>query len=713
MSQRRATTTQPKRTHKPPSKRDKEKRGWYLSSLDLLGGSFDFSLPTITKKYQTKLGSLLTIFVMVCSVLLFILLFSQFMDTSNPVVTQSTNSSPEPMTLNFFKDMMVNPIGFAYLRQYRPSVLLQKFITVKGFIVEKTFIRQTNRFEFTSIQEFGYKPCAQYENDESYRSFRKDERSPGVESLLLCPDLEKTPELAEVLSNPSGMNSKTLYIKIYPCSLPDKTQCEQNFKPNFASIDLGMAKWVLKPRNYTDPLRFKPLYPRFSLDSHGRTTHSYEIRKHQIIDSLNEFKGDKVRKEYLSATATGVDEVSRDGSQFYCQASDISFLSKTCDEYLTIHSVGLSEVFVVRRNYKKITELLGEFGGILKIASVLFIFYLVYNAKDKELMLAEKVFGYKKQKVSKVGIMGRTKAAKRYLEHPKNELKGLEGLRMKDVSLKSVRDSLNVTNFMKKMNFVDCLELIFLDKAQEPLLTLVDLKNKSKILQKIQQEEEKRNSSRREAIKLTFQGVEDPANHLEAEIKFLIKSKLQGEQPELSSAKPASINQIKQMEGSRRKESSFSSNNNSSAMIFIEEKEEDNFSELKSSDRSAGQGRKLSKFRPMGDFVKDEDEFSKPKSSERSAGQGRKDSQNSDRMRKHSKFRPMAEHMRGKVKNSNSSRRSISIKGGSRRSIFGSNRRFKMRGNTPFSMKLKPRGSITSGRSHLLSKRDSERSRAD
>ena len=75
---------------KEPKSGTKKVFSWSFSSLDLLGRSFSFNLRTITGKFQTTIGSLLSLLMVGFAAGVFILLYLQYKDTSDPVVTQST-----------------------------------------------------------------------------------------------------------------------------------------------------------------------------------------------------------------------------------------------------------------------------------------------------------------------------------------------------------------------------------------------------------------------------------------------------------------------------------------------------------------------------------------------------------------------------------------------------------------------------------------------
>ena len=121
-----------KQTQKSKESKSTIKRAWSFRSLDLLGGSLDFSLNTITGKFQTTIGSLLTILILAFSIGLFVLLYLQFLDTSDPVVTTSTDYSTKPVSMNLFKKMALQPFTFRYRGAYARGEGFHKFITVKG-----------------------------------------------------------------------------------------------------------------------------------------------------------------------------------------------------------------------------------------------------------------------------------------------------------------------------------------------------------------------------------------------------------------------------------------------------------------------------------------------------------------------------------------------------------------------------------------------------
>ena len=468
-----------------PTKRPKQPRSWSFRSLDLLGGSFMFVLPTVTGKFQTTIGSLMTLIVLCLSIGLFVVLYLKMLDTSDPVMTQSTEYSSESVKMDLFKELMVNPFRLQYGFGSILAKDFNKYLTIKGFVVDRSFVKEANQFKYSSIQSFGYKPCLEYKDKTIYKEYFDFSETGSLNNFLMCPDLEDSPALAEVSYNPSSLSSKDLYIKIFPCSLADRSQCQPRFFADLASLSIMTPLWTPQPGNYSDPLQFKSQGPSASLSSAVKRIFSYNIRRHRIVDALNEFKGERIREEYLMPTQTKVDEISRNRAIVYCPESDMTFFSKTCDDFLTLQNIALSEVITLRRNYKKLSELFGEFGGILKVGSILLIFYVIYNAKVKEMMLADKVFGLKKGKNNRV-------IPKRELPYslakPAEEKSlNLPSNQMKEMAIESVRECLSVNNFIKKMSFAKLLRYMLIDEKNKELLSIINLKQS---IQEEQTEEE-------------------------------------------------------------------------------------------------------------------------------------------------------------------------------------------------------------------------------
>ena len=377
--------------------------------------------------------------------------------------------------MNLFEEIMLNPLAFFYKGKYPFTDKVNNLTTIKGFLVEKTFNAAENRFEYTSIQRFDYKPCKDYKNKLLYKEFFDASISGTIHKYILCPDIESLPQLGEVTTTPTGLSSKTIYVRFYPCSLPDRSHCEPGFLPNSAGASILVGSLTPDSTNYSEPLQFGSHSYLAYFTPEVKRIFTYNIKRHRIVDVLNEYQRERLREEYLVSKQSKVDELTRDSSHTYCSDSEMTFFTKTCDDFLTMHYTPSSEVITLRRNYKKLSELFGEFGGIMKIASVLFIFYVVYNSRAKEKMLAREVFGYKKEKTSRVT--------------PKRETNNLTGKKVQEkknpnenpqspqeIAINTVRDTLNVTNFIQKMNVMKLLCNIMIDHQNERILSLVNLK---------------------------------------------------------------------------------------------------------------------------------------------------------------------------------------------------------------------------------------------
>ena len=207
-----------------------------------------------------------------------------------------------------------------------------------------------------------------------------------------------------------------------------------------------------------------------------------------------------------------------------CPKSEINFFSTNCRHFVTLEFSPAEEIVTFRRNYSKFFELLGEIGGILKIGSILMVFYLLYNAKARESMLASKVFGFhkeKRQKTSKVADFGLE--AKKSQESWAARMVSKEELKM--IALECVRDTTSSLNLLDKLCFVEVLQDLILDATpSEDLIDLTTLK--LRIEQKeLSFAQEKTKMKENENLS-TLKNPKEQKTDLEREIKSILENYL-------------------------------------------------------------------------------------------------------------------------------------------------------------------------------------------
>ena len=161
-------------------------------------------------------------------------------------------------------------------------------------------------------------------------------------------------------------------------------------------------------------------------------------------------------------------------------------------------------MLVVRRNYKKLTVILGEFGGILKlITTFFFFFYSFYNLWAVKDYLGKTLFSSElRDQILGKGAKGGSKESgkttkfikvKNKLDNSKAEQKKhKEKVKVIDKAVKEfVKSRSQVVDLMNKLNSLELIEQVVFDKNDKKLLPLVLIKaRQQKLLEKAKKQKQ-------------------------------------------------------------------------------------------------------------------------------------------------------------------------------------------------------------------------------
>ena len=266
---------------------------------------------------------------------------------------------------------------------------MNNFITVQGELVKKRFNPQTNSTEIDLSKKYIYIPCSSITEDEALINLvkRVSEQDPR---LFLCPYFKQVDNDVTISSDPENLSSTYLNIKVYPCSLPDRNECYPITKVFGAQTNIVDMSNLLSPSNYEDPVVFRWIGYRYLMDLTRTKSFRYTLQQNTIIDDRHFFKKAEIKAEYAIFKPTASDTWARDMTQLYCTKAMIN--AGECEEYMEFVYEMNNEVVITTRRYKKIPQLVGEFGGVLKLLTTVFVILSLYYRKAIKSFLFEKVF---------------------------------------------------------------------------------------------------------------------------------------------------------------------------------------------------------------------------------------------------------------------------------------------------------------------------------
>ena len=354
-----------------------------IRNMDFLGSEFQLKY-TSNGRYQTKVGGVISCLVLVFMGAVMYSSLSQLNSTDSPATSHSTVFSESVPKFDLMEERILFTFGLRNgIRIYNNNNELNelnRFFTIKGFILQDELNRATNLMEAKYILDLDYKPCRLIKDKTILEDIPwTTQARASLEVLGLCPDLEGAQGRYMVKSKPSEPPFFSLLIYIFPCSLQDASGCAT--LSEFDQVELLHNK-IRKPidsSNFENPIKTvldfdgtQKIDPRMS------KILSYKIKDNEVWDDSYDFFDKKLKRRSADFFMEDRDFRTRNSSQLHCDASTLDMPYQTgCQPYLTIRLASSAEKYVVVRTYSKFFMTLGEIGGTGEI--VILFSALIYS----------------------------------------------------------------------------------------------------------------------------------------------------------------------------------------------------------------------------------------------------------------------------------------------------------------------------------------------
>ena len=407
---------------------------------------------------------------------------SKYFDTSSPSITFSNEQGPE-IPHNLAKELLAPPVTI-YMEGEPIKGDFSRFGTIKAVSTVTTFNPVTGDFVLLSYDVIDYINCKKL-NDPYYEKLlsRIDDKNRFKDSLE-CPDFRGKYNLSEVFVNHKNFRYHFLSIEILPCSRKDPSQCLPLASVNKLKVVAANAKKTIVPSNYTHPFQINVKMDEIAIDPYQVKYFQFEAKVTKIVDLRNDFVGEEDRAQFVSTHFFMQDTFPRTTARTICPNATGPALTRNCIEYIAIAYRGGSEVVRVKRLYKSPTQIIGEIGGVLKVALMFVMVYAFYLKSRKRSFVIESVYSRKKEnrindkmarilnkgkmEVTKKGVFGHTERVKvaprsrsRSTNDPKNS---------KKVQEECYTSATCFSKLQKNFNIFDLFERLSLNKHSRKML---------------------------------------------------------------------------------------------------------------------------------------------------------------------------------------------------------------------------------------------------
>ena len=413
-------------------------------NLDFLGSEFQLKY-TKNGRYQTKLGGLISVFVLLFMTVVTYTTLKDFMSTKAPAATISTVYSPDAPYFDLYNEEIFFHFAFRDKGRLemvsRDTSTVERFITIKGFIQKDQIDKQTGLTKSEYTLSLNYKPCRLVQDRKAVDFFQwHKETAALIHQFGLCPELEGAQDEYFVNSKMTDPPSYQLRLFVFPCSLPNSDDCASLSEFKGLELIQSNTKKAFDASNFKEPLRSQLAMDGIhQLDPRQSKLMYYKMKNTEVWDDTWDFFFDaRLRANSSDYFLDYRDSRIRDHNQLHCNASILNMPYQTqCEPYFTFNLASSGEKRIIIRTYNKFFMSLGEVGGTAEIMTIFaLLIYYKYNSFFLERFVHKKFFNIESvQRLPKI-LFGSNKEA-----NP--DKKGIEenGLISKEVQVKSALKS--------------------------------------------------------------------------------------------------------------------------------------------------------------------------------------------------------------------------------------------------------------------------------
>ena len=418
------------------------------------------------------------------------------------MVTTSRELTNTSVNVNLYGRELLSPLTLTRSNVYIEEDI-NKYITVKALLVRVSHNSSVPKVQVEQLGGFDFVPCKQITDKLSLKFFEKLLVG-RVKNHSLCPDYSQINYQVNLTEDQETQSSTSLTVRVFPCSLPDPTQCAPFEMIHGTKLNFAEMSNLISPSNYKKPVQFRALFETLMIDVYRAKSLTYALKKNMILDDRFEIRKPEVRAAYGVLEKFSSDSWNRENRTVYCTEEQIFELN--CEEYAEFFYEVHSDTVVTTRSYMKISALAGQFGGVLKLLSMLTLAFSFYSAKSVNSYIQQKLFPVhqfcaqeldgavsealeKRVEVERRVSLRYKKTTADSTEEPAGvgqELSGVgrgrnehdEVKTLGKVAREVVESRMDAVDLIKRLNFVEILQRSLLDQHQEVLLPLALLGSK-------------------------------------------------------------------------------------------------------------------------------------------------------------------------------------------------------------------------------------------
>ena len=306
-------------------------KGEGIKNLDIMGEKFQFNYERQGGKYQTKVGGCVSIIVATLSLAFLMFISRQYFDTSSPVVT-TTRELSSSQSFNIVGKDLFSGIALAAFSDTLESQF-SNYITMRFQLLQKSFDPRTNTTKTEPLKTIRYISCSQNKDQFVINLLKKMIEDVNLEQFL-CPVFKEVGNNVTLSSDPQNFKSTYLSLKVYPCSLPDRSQCSPIQQGQSLRLIVPRVSKLVAPSNSENPVAFHWKISSFVVDISRKRLHGEILQLNRITDDRSFLQKPTVKTEYGLFQEFTTDSWERDFHQQHC--TDAMIDSGECEEYFEL-----------------------------------------------------------------------------------------------------------------------------------------------------------------------------------------------------------------------------------------------------------------------------------------------------------------------------------------------------------------------------------------
>ena len=339
-----------------------------LKKLDVFGRKFKLNLQKKQPSYKTVIGGCSTVIGSIITLLTSASFIQKLLDYSSPVVSVNIIKQEKPPKLDLNKldsgQTFIVFDGTDWV-DFNNS---KKFLTMRSFMESSNITDNTNNQQVSNITKIETPRCEEATQEATRRLYNV-----GVEKTAttvnyravfgasaMCPDYK--PDVWWIQGSKYKSPFRRSLIKVYPCSLPDPSQCAT---PEMLMNSLLITVLLTTTATYSN--KNKPLNPKvdsdvtfqFGIGTNMKVT--YYLQKNTIWDTYLGSWGFEHKFTFVDVDRVTTTTGTRLTQALHCTEAQID--ADLCEPYMILEYQSSGNEVQIKRYYNKFMGTVSEIGG--------------------------------------------------------------------------------------------------------------------------------------------------------------------------------------------------------------------------------------------------------------------------------------------------------------------------------------------------------------